>query len=120
MNALFNTLDAVRRIEAAGIGRPQAKAIVDEIAAAQEELFTKGDGLASEDRLEAKIEAMRLSMKADNETLRLSTKADIEALRLSTKADIESTKAQLVMWLIGAMIAINGAFSTLLFFTLRR
>jgi hypothetical protein len=105
----FNTLDAVRRIEAAGIARPQAEAIVDEIAAAQEELFTKADGLALEERLETKIDA-----------LRLSTKADHEALRLSTKADIESAKAQLVMWLIGAMIAINGAFSTVLFFALKR
>ena len=49
-----------------------------------------------------------LATKADIEDLRLSTKADIENLRLSTKADIAAVKADLLKWMIGAMIAQGG------------
>lgn len=49
-----------------------------------------------------------LATKADIEDLRLSTKADIENLRLSTKADIVAVKADLLKWMIGAMIAQGG------------
>ena len=38
----------------------------------------------------------------------LATKSDIEALRLATKADIETLKADLMKWLIGALIAQGG------------
>ena len=38
----------------------------------------------------------------------LATKADIEDLRLSTKADIAAVKADLLKWMIGAMIAQGG------------
>jgi hypothetical protein len=39
----FNTLDATRRLVAAGLDRPKAEAVVDEIAAAQTNLVTKAD-----------------------------------------------------------------------------
>jgi hypothetical protein len=39
----FNTLDATRRLVAAGLDRPKAEAVVDEIAAAQADLVTKPD-----------------------------------------------------------------------------
>ena len=63
-----------------------------------------------------------LATKADIETLRRETKADIakvevavETLRLETKADIarveariEAVKADLLKWMLGAMIAQGG------------
>jgi hypothetical protein len=57
MNTMsFDTLAAAKRIEAAGLPRATAEALVGEIVAAQTELFTKADGAALEARLEAKIE----------------------------------------------------------------
>jgi hypothetical protein len=58
MNTMsFDTLAAAKRIEAAGLPRATAEALVGEIVAAQTELFTKADGAALEARIEAKIEA---------------------------------------------------------------
>jgi hypothetical protein len=93
----FNTLDAVRRIEAAGLERAKAEAVVDEIAHAQADLFTKADGEALEGRLEAKI-------------------AGLEA-RLDGK--IEATKSGLIMWLVSAMFLVNGFVTTVLLFALK-
>ena len=38
----------------------------------------------------------------------LATKSDIEQLRLETKAEIEKTKADIIKWNIGAIIAAAG------------
>jgi len=52
MNAMtFDTLAAAKRIEAAGLDRATAEAVVTEIAAAQVELFSKADGIALQDSL---------------------------------------------------------------------
>ena len=83
MNAMntmtYNTLDAVRRLQAIGVERATAEAYVDEIIAAQKDLFTKQDG----EMLAAKL------------------------------------KAEIIMWLTGMMIAVNGFTATILFFALR-
>lgn len=94
MNAMtFNTLDAVRRIQAAGLDRAHAEAVVDEIAAAQEHLFTKTDG----------------------EQLRAELKADVQSAKAELDVKIEAAKAQLVL----AMLAIVGFADGILFFALR-
>ena len=61
------------------------------------------------------IEALRQETKADIEALRLGTKADdIEALRLGTKADMAEVKADLLKWMMGALIAQGGVVVALL------
>ncbi len=62
----------------------------------------------------ADIEALRLATKADIEALRQATKAEIEALRLATQADIANLKADLLKWMIGALIAQGGVIVTLI------
>ncbi len=71
-------------------------------------LETKADIEALRLETKADIEALRLETKADIEALRLGTKADIEALRLGTKADIALLKADLLKWMLGALIAQGG------------
>jgi hypothetical protein len=95
MNAMptFNTLDAVRRIEAAGLERAKAEAVVDEIAHAQADLFTKADGEALEARLRGELG------------------------RLDSK--IERTAAQTTRWLFTGMFLVNGFVATVLFFALK-
>ncbi len=60
------------------------------------------------------IEALRQETKADIEALRLGTKADMEALRLGTKADMAEVKADLLKWMMGALIAQGGVVVALL------
>ena len=60
------------------------------------------------------IEALRQETKAEIEALRLGTKAEIEALRLGTKADMAEVKADLLKWLMGALIAQGGVVVALL------
>jgi hypothetical protein len=56
MNAMtFDTLAAAKRIEAAGLDRATAEAVVTEIAAAQVELFAKADGVALKGELLTEI-----------------------------------------------------------------
>jgi uncharacterized protein len=96
MSVAFDTLSYARRMEGVGFTRAQAEAMAEEQAKLiDERLATKTDVAA----IQADIEALRLSTKADTEALRLATKtdvaaiqADIEALRLSTKADTEALR----------------------------
>ena len=67
------------------------------------------------------IEALRQETKTsiagvqrDIEALRLGTKADMEALRLGTKADMAEVKADLLKWMMGALIAQGGVVVALL------
>ena len=67
------------------------------------------------------IEALRQETKTsiagvqrDIEALRLGTKAEIEALRLGTKADMAEVKADLLKWMMGALIAQGGVVVALI------
>jgi len=63
MNTMsFDTLAAAKRIEAAGLPRATAEAVVGEIVASQTELFTKADGVALEARIDIKFGAMRYQL----------------------------------------------------------
>ena len=56
----------------------------------------------------ADIESLKLATKADIESLQLATKASIESLRLENRANLASLKAELLKWMIGALIAQGG------------
>ena len=58
----FNTLDATRRLVAAGLDRPKAEAVVDEIAAAQWDLASKADLAATKADVEAAIHKSALDL----------------------------------------------------------
>ena len=85
-----DTLEYVKRLEAAGVPRAQAEAhavaLRDEIA---EHLVTNADLGAAVDRMEGKIEqeTIRLEAKIEQEIARLDTKIDAVAARLDTKID---------------------------------
>ena len=58
----FDTLDAMRRLENAGMERAQAEATVETIREAQSELATKSDLAALESRLHSALAGLRTDM----------------------------------------------------------
>lgn len=105
MNMHFDTLAAVKRIEAAGLDRAAAEAVVAEIAAAQIELADKQDvtlilrdAAATKTELEAGLGSVRGEIAA----LGTATKAEfanvrgeIAALGPELRAEIATSKAEL-------------------------
>ena len=59
MNSAFDTLDAMRRLESAGMERAQAQATVETIREARGELATKSDLAALESRLHSALAGLR-------------------------------------------------------------
>lgn len=110
MNMHFDTLAAVKRIEAAGLDRAAAEAVVAEIAAAQIELADKQDvtlilrdAAATKTELEAAINSTRSELHAAINT----TKAEL-------RTEIAAAKNDMIRWLIGTqtfMIATLAALS---------
>lgn len=62
MNSTFDTLDAMRRLENAGMDRAQAEATVETIREAQGEFATKSDLAALESRLHSALAGLRSDM----------------------------------------------------------
>lgn len=86
----FDTHRFVKRLTEGGFTERQAETL------AEEYIVLLNANLASKVDIEA--------IKADI----AGVKADIEALRLETKADIEGSKADLLKWMIAALIAQGG------------
>lgn len=90
----FDSLAYAKSMESVGFTRQQAEKMAEEQAKLiDERLATKEDI----DLINANIEA-----------LRVSNKADIEALRLSTKTELAETKADLIKWVLGIAFAQTG------------
>ena len=61
----FDTLDAMRRLEQAGMERPQAEATVETMREAQSELATKADLRADLAALESRLLLAMAELRAD-------------------------------------------------------
>ena len=118
----FDTHKFVKRMTETGMSEATAEALADEqLRLIQGELATKTDLAALQAATKADIEALRLATKADIERLRLSTQTDIAELREATRADIagvrleiEKTKADLIRWMAGLLIAQGGVIIAML------
>ena len=119
----FDSHRFVKRLTESGFSEKQAETLAEEhVALLNANLATKADIETLRQETKAGIETLRQETKADIETLRQRTKADlakveaaVEALRQETKADlakvearIEAVKADLLKWMLGAMIAQGG------------
>ena len=91
--AVFDTLKAFSKLEAAGMETSQAKAVVDTLAEAFDDtVATKSDIVAVRsdiDKLETSTKADIVAVRSDIDKLETSTKADIAAV----KADVADLKA---------------------------
>ena len=100
----FDTLNAMRDLEAAGIASKQAEAITNAVRdAVTEGTATKGDILRVDNDVNAgfaslngKIDALATETKADIQALAAETKAGIQALAKDTKADIARLETRMM------------------------
>lgn len=118
---ILNTLDFADKLKAGGFtaqqAETQARALAEvierQLASKAEieahEIDIKRDIQESENRLELKIESLRIELKRDVTELKrdireleLSFKKDMEILRAETKRDIAESKAELIRWVVGA------------------
>ena len=97
--AVFDTLQASRKLKAAGISEPHAEAIVSSMSEAfSDTVATKAD-----------IAALEATTKSDFAEVRgeiASLKADIASLEASTKADLANLRAEMfrALWIQGGSI----------------
>ena len=118
----FDTHKFVKRMTETGMSEATAEALADEqLRLIQGELATKTDLAALQAATKADIEALRLATQADIAELRAATQADIAELREATRADIagvrleiEKTKADLIRWMAGLLIAQGGVIIAML------
>ncbi len=90
--AVFDTLQASRKLQAAGISEPHAEAIVSSMSEAfSDTVATKADIAA----LEASTKADIAEVRAEITALEATTRAEIAALEASTKSDIAEVKAEI-------------------------
>ena len=119
--AVFDTLQASRKLQAAGISEPHAEAIVSSMSEAfSDTVATRADIAALEATTKADFAALEATtksdfaevrgeiaeIKAEIAALRVATKADLAAHEASTKADIANLKAEMfrALWIQGGSI----------------
>ena len=97
----FDTHRFVKRLTDSGFTEKQAETLAEEhVALLNANLATKADIAA--------LEAHIAEVKAGVEALRQETKVGMEALRQETRAAIATVKADLLKWMLGALIAQGG------------
>ena len=106
----FDTLKLARKLEAAGFGHKQAADTAEAMAIA--ELVTKADLRESELRLEAKIDHLEAATKADSARLEAKIsavesklEAKIRESELRLEAKLGETKADVLKWVAGLLLA---------------
>ena len=105
----FDTHRFVKNLTASGFTEKQAEALANEqVHLLNSNLATKADIEQLRLATKADIEQLRLDTKASIEQLRLANKADMERIHLGTKKDLAELKAEILKWMIGALIAQGG------------
>ena len=113
----FDTLNAMQRLEQAGMERAHAEAIVGTVRDAQTALATKADLKTGLFATRAELKADLFETKAELKADLLETKAELKADLLETKAELKADLLELradlyrALWIQGAgIVAINSAF----------
>ena len=114
MSFLIDTAKAIRRIEATGLAKEQAEAIVESFSSSGEQLATKGDidNLRNElnvvrnelkcdiDNLRNDLNVVRNELKADNASLRIEPIARIDAMA----SNFEVAMFKQTVWVVGLQL----------------
>ena len=93
----FDKLAYVDRLQAAGMGEREARALAEGLdQALREEVATRSDLVAVKAELSADIAAVKAELSADIAALKAELSADIAALKAQLSADIAAVKSDLV------------------------
>jgi hypothetical protein len=94
----FDKLAYVDRLQAAGMGEREARALAEGLdQALREEVATKTD-----------IAAVKTELAADIAALKTELSADITALKTELSADIAAVKHDVLRWIVGMAFAQVG------------
>ncbi len=117
----LDTAAAAERIVAAGITPEAARAIVSEVARVdagrRDDLATKAELLALEDRQKAELLALESRQKAELLALESRQKAELLAIEDRQKAELLALEIRLVKWGIGVAFGTAGILFAALRFT---
>ena len=92
----IDTLEYVKKLEAAGVDRKAAEAYAEALRSAiEDELATRADIERLEAGTKAEVQKLESSTKAEIQKLESSTKAEIQKLESSTKTDIQRLEAKI-------------------------
>ena len=112
----INTAEAIDHLVESGMPATQAKAVVQTIAASQDQLATKSDLELVKVELAGRIDA--LESKMDGRLDALESKMDGRLDALESKMDALETKMdarfdRMKMWIVSAIVLAVGAFKAL-------
>lgn len=92
----FDKLAYVDRLQAAGVGEREARALADGLdQALREEVVTRTDLRAAKTELAADITAARTELGAEIAAVKIELKADIAGLKTGLKGDIAELRTEL-------------------------
>ena len=105
----FDKLAYVDRLQAAGMGEREARALAEGLdQALREEVATKTDIAAVKTGLAADIAAVKTELAADIAAVRTELAADIASVKSELSADIASVKHDMLRWTVGMAFAQVG------------
>ena len=114
MSPAIDTLNIYNRLKSAGLPEACAKEIAEVFRETIEEnLATTTDLKTSESNLTKYIESVRAELKKDIESVRAELKKDIELLRAELRKEIAESKASIIRWVAGMLIAQAALIATL-------
>ena len=101
----FDTHRFVKNLTQNGFTEKQAEALATEqVQLLNSNLATKTDILA----IQARIETVQAELQARIETVQAKLQARIETVHAGLQADLQTTKADLLKWILMAIIAQGG------------
>ena len=110
----FDTYAYVKKLKAVGFTEEQAEVqaetmvsiIGDQVATRQD---LKGLGVT----LRADLKELEVTLKADLKELDITLKADLKELDVTLRAEIAKTKAEIIKWVAGMLVAQAAIVATL-------
>ena len=120
----FDTLEAANSLEDTGFSRTQAEAVVSAIkTAVNKTVATKTDLGVLEGSMHGEFKAVRGEMKSEFKAVRGEMKSEFKTMRgeinviketMAAKTDLVAVKADVLIWMFGALIAQGGLIVALI------
>ena len=114
MPLAIDTLNIYSRLKSTGLSEESARGIAEIFRETVEEnLASKNDLKTTESNLTKYIESVRAELKKDIEQLRSDVTKEIELVRVEFKKEIAESKAGIIRWVAGMLVAQAALIATL-------
>jgi|LGVF01.1.fsa_nt_gb hypothetical protein len=114
MPVAIDTLNIYSRLKSTGLSEESAREIAEVFRETVEEnLASKNDLKTTESNLTKYIESVRAELKKEIELLRSDLTKEIELVRVEFKKEIAESKAGIIRWVAGMLVAQAALIATL-------